>query len=448
MKRTLSLLLTFALLFGLLAACGGQPQSSPEPPAVFSEPLPTQEPSPAPSTPQPSASADTFDGPDVIELAEAVLAASGCEDPSAVERINAGENADMLAFYVENAYGLTEWEDAAVIRATGASAFEIAVLRCADDGAAVRAATEFMSYIFARQGDFTGYAPEQADMVAAGSINQQGPYATLFICPEPSWADAAFDAALNGTEAPVLPSTEPSPEPAEPSAEPSVEPTEPTPETSVEPAEPEELPAWVDRYLFTQPNKDDMSLYDTAAILAAWKSGSPDGLSDYDRAIYEAAKAVLDKTITDSMSDYEKEKALYQWTVRSIDYDWTHQNILAHTPRESFTPYGGLVNHTAVCLGYATTFQLLMDLAGVECITVAGAAFRSSEDHAWNMVRLDGNWYCVDVTWDANWREQGATSGDPGEWNYFNVTSEVMAISDHQWDYANTPEAVTEGNGN
>ena len=105
------------------------------------------------------------------------------------------------------------------------------------------------------------------------------------------------------------------------------------------------------------------------------------------------------------------------------------------------------MNHTAVCLGYATTFQLLMDMAGVECITVAGASRSSTEDHGWNVVRLNGNWYCVDVTWDANYREYGYSRGRESEWRYFNITSNEMAATDHQWDYANIPEAVTRGNG-
>lgn len=215
----------------------------------------------------------------------------------------------------------------------------------------------------------------------------------------------------------------------------------------VTPAEPSS-PGGLERVPFDPPGEDDMSLYDTAAIRDAWAADSSDGLSDYDRAIYDAAKAVLDKTIQDGMSDYEKEEALYNWVVSNVNYDWTHQDVMTETPRESYTPYGGLVERKAVCLGYATTFQLLMDLAGVECITVVGAAFQSTEDHAWNMVRLDGNWYCVDATWDANAREGiGAGSYRREYWNYFNVTSDVMAGSNHQWDYANTPEAVTEGNG-
>ena len=69
---------------------------------------------------------------------------------------------EVLTVYLENAYNIHSaelpWDDAAVIRATGASAFEIAVVRMEDDSAAVRAATAFMRYMSARQGDFVGYA--------------------------------------------------------------------------------------------------------------------------------------------------------------------------------------------------------------------------------------------------------------------------------------------------
>lgn len=126
-----------------------------------------------------------------------------------------------------------------------------------------------------------------------------------------------------------------------------------------------------------------------------------------------------------------------------MDYDWTHQDALAETDRRSYGPYGGLVDRAAVCLGYAVSFQLLMDMSGVECLTIVGAAFNSTGDHAWNMVKLDGEWYCVDVTWDANGREQ---MGDGYEWRYLNLTSDEMG-KNHQWDYANTPEATAEDRG-
>lgn len=334
MKRTLSLLLTLALVLGSLSACGEDrgvstpaPRLTPDPAAVPVTPDGPSGPSQAPA-----------EAPSPWELSEAAFLSSGCEEK--VERLNAEMDAEALAFYVENAYGLAaeDWEDAAVIRATGASAFEIAVLRSPDEDAAVRTATALMSYIFTRQGDFTGYAPDQADLAANGSVNQWGNFAALFICPEPSQAAAAWESALTGET--VEPIVTDSPGPVQTD------------------------PAFPGRIAFDPPGEDDMSLYDTTAIRDAWAAGSAGGLSDYDRAIYTAAQAVLEQTLEEGMSGYEKEKALYQWAVNTVNYDWTHQDVMTDTPRESFTPYGGLVNRKAVCLGYATTFQLLMDLAG------------------------------------------------------------------------------------
>ena len=270
---------------------------------------------------------------------------------------------------------------------------------------------------------------------------------------------AAFAAALTGTDLPSAePSVEPSvdilsPEPPSPSDADPIPTSYDSGAVSISPT-PSESPVQTDsefpgRTAFEPPNEDDMSLYDTTAIRNAWAQSDPYGLSDYDRAIYDAAQKVIGETLKDGMSAYEKEEALYDWMVWNIDYDWTHNDVMVPTPRESFTPYGGLVNHIATCLGFATTFQLLMDLAGVECITVVGAAFSNAGDHSWNMVRLNGNWYCADVTWDANAREDSEAWGYSKEyWNYFNITSDEMAEGGlRQWDYANTPEAVTPGHG-
>ena len=156
--------------------------------------------------------------------------------------------------------------------------------------------------------------------------------------------------------------------------------------------------------------------------------------------IYAEIDKQLAKFITDDMTDYEKEWAVYRWLIREVDYDWRQNDPAQTAPRASFEPFGALVWGQAVCLGYATTFQLFMDLLGIECITVVGAAFDSEGDHAWNMVKLDGEWYCVDATWDLG-RSTAASC------RYFNVTSDHMAKTDHQWDYANTPMATATDGG-
>ena len=179
MKRMASLLLAAALLLGLLSAC---------------------------QEPAPSSSAVSAKEWTVSELTELAFDYSGREDRDGLEGVNAETDREWMTAYLENAYGLEEpWEDAAVVRATGASAFEIAVLRMEDDSAAVRAATALMSYIYSRQGDFAGYAPAEADMVANGSIMQNGPFAALFICQDPEGAYQIVEAALSGKYDPDQP---------------------------------------------------------------------------------------------------------------------------------------------------------------------------------------------------------------------------------------------------
>ena len=210
------------------------------------------------------------------------------------------------------------------------------------------------------------------------------------------------------------------------------QPTETPPSVSAPPTDPV-----TGRIAYVDPDVYDMAIYDTSAILAAWEGGDPSGLSDYDRDIYDAAAKVLEETLTEGMTDYEKEYALYLWVITHLEYDHDHQDTLAEVVPTSFTPYGGLVNRKGICLGYASTFQLLMDMAGVECITVVGAAENSTEDHAWNQVRLDGEWYCVDPTWDYGYYPVLERLF------FFNRTSDFFAgnVPQHQWDYGNVPEA-------
>ena len=64
----------------------------------------------------------------------------------------------------------------------------------------------------------------------------------------------------------------------------------------------------------------------------------------------------------------------------------------------------GALNGRGVCECYARTYQLLMQYAGYECLTVIGEAVTSAggsgSDHAWNMIRLGSRYYFVDATWD------------------------------------------------
>lgn len=56
--------------------------------------------------------------------------------------------------------------------------------------------------------------------------------------------------------------------------------------------------------------------------------------------------------------------------------------------------YEAMIGESAVCVGYALSFQYIMDVLDIPCICI------TSESHIWNMVKIGESWYHVDLTWD------------------------------------------------
>lgn len=355
---------------------------------------------------------------------------------------------DGLSGHLADFCGLEDWEEGAVYAASGVDAREITVVLLPDEDAAQAAGERLEVYRQSRQGDFFGYAPEEAERLDKAAVLTAGRFAALLVCEDMDAARSAFEAALAGEPvfAPVHTQTpDPAPSPSEPP-----EPTRTLPKPASPPSpspDPEPTPAGVLNpdldvsgfVPYVQPNASVMELYDTSAIQRAWESGDDSGLSDKDREILERCREVLGEVLTEGMSAYEMELAVHDWLVEWGSYDRTVYDNPNHSGRTGYRdPWGMLVGGYGNCLGYSSTFQLLMDLSGVECITVVGAAFGSREDHAWNMVKLDGEWYCVDVTWD----DPTGAARNGRHHRYFNVTSAYLRETDHQWDYRNVPEAT------
>lgn len=355
---------------------------------------------------------------------------------------------DDLSGHLADFCGLEDWEEGAVYAASGVDAREVTVVLLPDEDAAQATGERLEAYRQSRQGDFFGYAPEEAERLDKAAVLTAGRFAALLVCEDMDAARSAFEAALAGEPvfAPVHTQTpDPTPSPSEPP-----EPTRTLPEPASPPSpspDPEPTPAGVLNpdldvsgfVPYVQPNASVMELYDTSAIQRAWESGDDSGLSDKDREILERCREVLGEVLTEGMSAYEIELAVHDWLVEWGSYDRTVYDNPNHSGRTGYRdPWGMLVGGYGNCLGYSSTFQLLMDLSGVECITVVGAAFGSREDHAWNMVKLDGEWYCVDVTWD----DPTGAARNGRHHRYFNVTSAYLRETDHQWDYRNVPEAT------
>lgn len=126
--------------------------------------------------------------------------------------------------------------------------------------------------------------------------------------------------------------------------------------------------------------------------------------------------------INPEMGAYEKELALHDWLVFRVTYEQAAAEEPAKNPN-AFNIYGALVEGRAVCEGYSKAMQLLLQMVGIECIVITGRIEETG--HMWNMVRLDGEWYHLDATWN--------DSGDGGYHSYFNLTDRAI-LSDHEID--------------
>ncbi len=136
-------------------------------------------------------------------------------------------------------------------------------------------------------------------------------------------------------------------------------------------------------------------------------------------------KEVVDSIIEDGMTDSQKELAIHDYIINNTRYDFTNY-VNGTLKDEEFTDYGALIDHSAVCSGYAKAFYKMCTLAGLECYIVRG--YGDNVLHTWNIVKIDGRYCHVDTTWDD---PVGAT--DTLTYDYFNLTDEQIS-KDHTWN--------------
>lgn len=144
-------------------------------------------------------------------------------------------------------------------------------------------------------------------------------------------------------------------------------------------------------------------------------------ISERDRKAAELEKAV--KEITDKVTatdPYEIELQLHDMLCEAVEYSDRTDDP------QVYTAYGALVNKSAVCEGYSRAMQLLLSRFGIPCVTVTGTALSSGEGHMWNAVKLHGEWYHLDATWNDS--TIGAVSHE-----YFNITDSLISL-DHTFN--------------
>ena len=152
------------------------------------------------------------------------------------------------------------------------------------------------------------------------------------------------------------------------------------------------------------------------------------------------AKVIVGQIIKSNMSDYECVKAIHDYLVKNVNYDSksiADGSINDNEGHPSHTAEGALCKNLAVCDGYAKAFELLCAESGIYAYMMYGDGINpdgQKESHAWNVVKVNGEWYQVDCTWDDPVINGSVvTDGSNLTYTYFLLTDTEM-YKDHVLD--------------
>ncbi len=141
---------------------------------------------------------------------------------------------------------------------------------------------------------------------------------------------------------------------------------------------------------------------------------------------------VIENYISSDMDEFEKALVLHDWLIGYSEYDGEAFGVIDTTygksMAEQLLQYG-----IGVCRHYASAYQVLLRKAGIKYEYVRGTTYGGSGGHAWNLVRMEGDWYHVDCTWDdPNWGECRA---------YFGLSDEAISITHYGYSTESVCEA-------
>lgn len=160
-----------------------------------------------------------------------------------------------------------------------------------------------------------------------------------------------------------------------------------------------------------------------------------------NKQIEKAVNTIIRQLQLDKVSnEYEKERLVHDLFADRLTYD--HEALAAkNDPKRIVTAHsiiGVFLLKKAVCEGIAKATKILLNAANMKCIVATGKASleNTEEGHAWNIVKVNGNPYHLDATWDIANSTKSSICYD-----YFNLTDKLISI-DHR-DYHETPKCFT-----
>lgn len=157
--------------------------------------------------------------------------------------------------------------------------------------------------------------------------------------------------------------------------------------------------------------------------------------SNYIDSNNERIAALAEELNLSAHNDRNKVRIIHDWIAANISYDCE-----AYFQNRVELNYASdvLEQRKGLCRDFAFLFAALSRYSGVPCKVVYGQAIDdytgNSALHAWNEVFLDGDWECVDVTWDAGYIKGSGFVQAP--------SSKYLAIDRTRFALSHTPTMV------
>lgn len=184
---------------------------------------------------------------------------------------------------------------------------------------------------------------------------------------------------------------------------------------------------WLDQFSYVTYSRDD-------EITAIEINPTYTMTEEEQDSVQQQIDAEVERMLADAPKDgteYEKALYVYEKLISDVDYvegSENNQNIISV-----------FLNHETICQGYAYATQYLLEQLGISCATVVGTA--EGENHAWNLVKMDGEYYYIDTTWgnsqyiyrDADAGQEESEGNKYIDYDYFGATTRTIT-STHQAD--------------
>lgn len=111
------------------------------------------------------------------------------------------------------------------------------------------------------------------------------------------------------------------------------------------------------------------------------------------KLINDAVDKIISERIDNSMSDEQKIRTIHDYIINTTEYDRI-RNDQGTSQYDSNTAFGTLIQHQAICSGYADAMELFLNKFGIKNYKIA------SKTHVWNAVYVNDKWLHLDLTWD------------------------------------------------